>query len=318
MAKMLNRYMHLLAFVLFLTLASAALKKSGKKASKSSASIQPVSTGAASSSGNDAGVYDRPLDFVYAFEKGQPLKYSDDDFLKYFAQADATSLVSFFLNVGDLSKYQPFIDKVEQKFPDMAIIPAVGGGGQDDLNSEKYQNIAKVYRGFTDYIRIEVGVNNNLDQINGIVDHCVDLGFKHIMMNPWPTAPGGGAVKFSHPEVDSAYIQVLLNEDSNFNVSPDPENWYPGNQKKIDAIRAILPNADILINYESEPQQAALTKIEQGKKGASTDAMGVTLDQINGQFKGKNLRWAPPFDKAYDPIASGTWEWIADKLKPCL
>ena len=262
-----------------------------------------------------AQVYDRPLDFVYALQHGKPLKYSDEQFLSYFEQVKPgiTSLVSFFLNVDDLTKSQSMIDSVKQK--NITIIPAVGGGGQDNLNSPTYQNIAKVYKTFTDYIRLEVGVNGNIDEIQGLIDYCVSIGFQHIMLNPWPHEAGGSAVNFKNPEVDSAYIQVLLDENGQTEEPiPSSTNWYPGNQNEIKSLLSIKPNATILINYESAPQQDALTNIEKAQKGASITAMNITINQINDQYKSEGLHWIPPMDKAYDPIALDTWYWIVEQL----
>ena len=262
-----------------------------------------------------AAQYERPLDFIYALQFGKPLPYSDDQFFQYFDQVQPgiTSLVSFLLNVDDISKYESFIKAVQQK--NITMVPAVGAGSQDDISGTQYQNIAKVYKTFTDYIRLEVGTTSNIPEIQKMVNYCLSLGFKHIMMNPWPMEKGGAAVNFPNPEVDSAYIQVLLDENkSTEEPIPSSTNWYPGNKNRIAAVRKIRPDASIIINYESAPQQDALTNIEKSKAGSSIAAMQITVDQIKGDYAPYKLHWIPPMDKAYDPIALKTWTWIASQL----
>jgi len=151
--------------------------------------------------------------------------------------------------------------------------------------------------------------------------YCIGLGFTRIMMNPWPkksAANGGGVVSFNYPECESAVYQVLLDFDhTTYEVIPDPENWYAGNQTKIDAVRAYKASIGlpikILINYESAPQHLVLKKLELDH-GTSRAAMNVAATQCVASPK--DLHWCPPWTPNYDPLdpAIGTWNWIANRL----
>lgn len=263
-----------------------------------------------------AAVYDRPLDLVYAQQGGQHLPYNDSEYLDLFTQVQPpiTSLIPFFLNVADPSKYDSILQSLKGK--NIIVVPAVGGPpGDGDIDQQANKNIARGYSKYSEYIRLE-NMQGFYDEygsagIQSMIDYCVStLGFRHVMLNPWPEMKGGGAVPFSNPEVDATINQVLLDQTD----LSAPTNWYPGNQNKIKAIRAYRPTVSVLINYESPPQQDVLTKIEKANKGASERAMQITLDKINGQYASEHLHWVPPFDQSYNPVALGTWGWIAGKL----
>lgn len=265
-------------------------------------------------------VYDRSIHLVYARSGGKAFgnKYSDDDFFSFFDKVPGgvTSAVPFLLNVADASIYAPMLDRMKAK--GIVIVPGVGQKpGDGPINAAKYKNMAKNYRPFTDYIRLEntQGYYNAHGEasIQDLIDYCVSLGFKHIMLNPWPKKKGGGVVPFQNPELDASIYQVLLKHDrKSHEVLPSPQNWYPGNQVKIDEVRAYRPSITVLINYESAPQHEVLAQLEKGDPGSSIAAMAITVEQIK---KGtKDLKWSPPFTTIYDPVALGTWEWIATQL----
>ncbi|KAI1316789.1 hypothetical protein F5Y16DRAFT_163586 [Xylariaceae sp. FL0255] len=260
----------------------------------------------------NAAVYDRPLDMVYALDDGLGLpQYNDTELLNHFDMVTPaiTSMVPFLLNVAQPDKYSSILSQLAKR--NITIVPAVGGAPADgDIDLPKYKAIAKGYKPYSDYIRLENMQDfydmYNATGIQNMIDHCVSLGFEHIMLNPWPQVSGGVPVSFSNEELDATIYQVLLSSGQNSST-----DWYPGNQDKIDGIRKVKPNIEILINYESPPQQDVLTSL--GKTG-SENAMEITITEIQNMYKAENLHWIPPLDQSYDAIALGTWSWIAEKL----
>lgn len=261
-------------------------------------------------------VYTRSLHFVYS--KTMRDKYTDAQMLGFFDQVPGglTAIVPFLLNVPDASVDAPIIAELKKR--GITIVPGAGAKPKDGpINMQKFKDMAKNYRPYTDYIRLEntQGYYDmyGADEIQDLIDYCVSLGFKHIMLNPWPNAAGGVAVPFKNPELDATIHQVKLKHNrQTHEIIPDPENWFPGNQNKIDAIRKWRPGIAVIINYESAPQHQALTKLEQDHPGASKDAMEITASMI---LKGnKQLHWEPPFTMNYDPVALGTWDWEAKRL----
>ena len=255
-----------------------------------------------------AGVYDRPLAYPYALSGGKGLPYTDAVLLRHFDQVNPpiTSMLAFFLNVENVAQYEPMINALTDR--NITIIPAIGGPPLNNVLTS-YKTIAKGYKQYTDYIRLETGEGyieaHGIQSVQDMITYCVNtLGFKHIVLNPWPEV-NGQAYKFPNPEVEATFDNVLY---------PSDTPWYPANQNKIQAVRSYRPSAEILVNYESPGQQQDLVDMENKKKGSSIDAMQITVNEINGQYKGEKLRWAPPLGKSYDAIALGTWDWIAQTL----
>jgi len=279
--------------------------------------IADPATGPREARGN---VYDRSIHLVYARSGGKAFgnKYSDDDFFAFFDKVPGgvTAAVPFLLNVADAAVYAPMLDRMKAK--GIVIVPGVGQKPEDGpINARKYKDMARNYRPFTDYIRLEntQGYYNAHGEapIQDLIDYCVSLGFKHIMMNPWPKKKGGGVVPFRNPELDASIYQVLLNHDrKTHKVLPGPENWYPGNQVKIDEVRKYRPSITVLINYESAPQHRVLAQLEADDPGSSIAAMDITVGHIRSGTK--DLKWSPPFTTIYDPVQLGTWDWIAGQL----
>ena len=266
-----------------------------------------------------AAVFDRSLHMVYALAGGKGLpQYTDEQLLNYFDQVKpgVTALVPFLLNVANASQYEPMIKLVQSK--GIIIVPGVGKApSAGDIDSQVYLNMAKSYKQYTDYVRIEnmQGFYTTYGKAGtqNFIDYCVSIGFKHIMMNPWPTTTSGDLVNFTNPECDSVFNAVSVNQNSTYVLNPDPSNWHVVNGPNI-ADRAIRPNISILINYESPGPQTILTNMEESNPGSSIAAMNITVNDIIGKYKSENLHWAPPMTESYDPIALGTWDWIAATL----
>ncbi|KAI1326436.1 hypothetical protein F5Y16DRAFT_421748 [Xylariaceae sp. FL0255] len=252
-----------------------------------------------------AGVYDRPVAYVYAHSTAKALpQYTDEYLLTQFKKVERgiTSLIPFMIKVVKPEQYAPFIKQLQAL--NITIIPAVGGPPANaDLSSAESKAIAAGYKQFGDYIRFETGegyVNEwGIPSIQAAIDNAVSLGFKHIMVNPWPLV-NGKAAKLTGP-VEASFDNVL----------DAPTQWYPSNQERIKLIRDENPNAEIVVNYESPGQQVELAK--DGKAGGIAD-MTITVNKINREYKSENLHWAPPLGGSYDAFKIGTWDWIATTL----
>lgn len=269
-----------------------------------------------------ASVYDRALHFVYAGTGGLSFgsDHTDNDFLNAFDQVPGgvTMLNPFLLNVKNPSKYESMIKAVQAK--GIAIFPGVGlTASGNTLNNANNQAIAAAYRQYTDCIRLEntQGYYDNPDgqaDIQGLVDYCVGLGFKHIQLNPWPTTSGNAVVvPFTNPELDSTFqsVHLAFNHSTYVVDSTDSQNWMV-NQALITKIQSYRPSINVLVNYESAPQHQALLLLETTDPGSSIPAMDITATQCETSPNG--LRWCPPFTHIYDPLALGTWDWMANRL----
>jgi hypothetical protein len=259
-------------------------------------------------------VWDRPLHFVYG-----PLrrKYTDAQFMKMFDQVKPgiTAISPFSLNTVDFTPLAPFIKLLKER--NIVITPGVGAKPKDGpINSERYKAMAKAAREYTDHIRLEnmQGFIDTWGQapIQDMIDYCAGtLGFKHIMLNPWPKL-NGKVVPFKNPELQSSFNQVNIKFDrKTYDVTDMPRN-YTTNLDYVREILAYRPSCAILVNYESAPQHELLTHMEQQQKGSSTRVLEITAKQCQ-DFK-DNLYWAPPFTHVYDPYELGTWDWIAKRL----
>lgn len=270
---------------------------------------------------NPANVYDRPLHTVYPLRGGNISgpPPTDDELLAAFdmVHGGLTAAIPFLLNVPDPSKFEPMIHKVQAK--GITIIPGVGRRpSQGPINSQNYKDIARAYRQYTDYIRIEnmQGFYDMYGQapMQDMIDYLTGtLGFQHVMMNPWPLDSNGNVVPFKNPELDSSFNNVMLDFDHHipYTVHPNPKNWLV-NQTYVGKIQAYRPSIKIVVNYESQPQHEALYYMEKSKSGSSTAAMNITANQCENSPN--HLHWCPPFTHIYDPLALGTWPWIAKRL----
>ena len=268
--------------------------------------------------GTAASVYDRSVHMVYALNDALGIpSISDQQFLDAFDEAAVTALVPFFLNVATPENYETMINSVRDR--NITIVPGIGRApSAGDLDIPEYKNMALAVSKYTDYVRIE-NMQGFYDMYGktgtqNLMDYCKTLGFKHIMMNPWPIAENGSLVQFDCIECDSAFNAVIVRRSSQYVLEPSPDNWHV-EIGPIDQVRTQLPNIPVLINYESPGPQTILTNMEKEDKGSSIDAFKVTVGDIIGKYKSYGLHWAPPLTQSYDSIALGTWDWIARELK---
>ena len=265
-----------------------------------------------------ASVYDRSLHMVYALSTGKGLpQYSDAQLLEHFEQVPGgvTALVPFLLNVVNVSQYDSMIRGVQSR--GMIIVPGVGGPpNASNIDAQEYKDMAKAAKPYTDYIRVEnmQGFYDEYGQagLQNFIDYCVSIGYKHVMMNPWPNAANGSLVDFPNSEIDAVFnnVSVAVNGTTLIN---DPTNWHVVNGPN-EQDRAIRPGIPILINYESPGPQDILTNMEESNPGSSIAAMRNTVNDIIGRYRSEDLHWAPPLTESYDAIALGTWGWIAATL----
>lgn len=289
---------------------SAALTVSAALLNKKAFAVQP------------AHVWDRPLHIVYANTGGLTLDNTDQDILNAFADVTngITAVTPFFLNVSDTSPYQSMITSLQGL--NIGIVPGVGGDPTNGpLFTSANQAIAQGYSTFTKYIRLEnmTGFLQNSgghQDIQNMINYCVDLGFTHIMLNPWPKKSDGTAAQFTPLSVlDSSFNQVQLNyqKSGTYPVTPDPTNWLV-NTTDVNIILAYNPTCRIVVNYESPGEHWALYYMEQDQKGSTQTAFGITVNQVQEYASSLNLHWAPPFTKIYDPLDLKTWGGISNKL----
>lgn len=265
-----------------------------------------------------ASVFDRSVHMVYALNDklGMP-SISDQTYLDAFDEANATALVPFFLNVANPQQYDKFIRNVLDK--NIVIVPGVGRMPSDgDMDLPEYLDMATAMKNYTDYIRIE-NMQGFYDEhgkkgMQNFMDHCRALGYKHIMMNPWPKATDGSLVSFSCAECASTFNSVIVHRKSQYVLDPNPENWHV-QINPIDQVRQKVPGISVLINYESPGPQVILTNMEKKKKGSSLEPFNTTLQDISREYKSYGLHWAPPMTQSYDSIDLRTWSWIARQLK---
>ena len=284
-----------------------------------SAIYQELGMAAPTAAPGATNVWARPIHMVYALTGGPALSESDSQVLAALAEVPggATALTPFLLNIKNPSKYATMISAVQAM--GSVIIPGVGQSATGNtLYNSANQTIAAAYKQYTDYIRLEntQGFYDNTNgqaDIHNMIDYCVSLGFKHIMLNPWPMSSVGVPVPFTNPEVDADFEQVTLDYDhQTYVIIPDPTNFYPGNQNNIDGLRAYRPSMNFVINYESAPQQQVLTDLEQANPGSSIPYMNITATQI--ELGPPGVYWAVPMTSTYDPILLGTWSWEATRL----
>jgi len=265
-------------------------------------------------------VYNRPIHISYALRQGKVLKQSDEEIL---AAIDAvpngvTCVTPFLLNVDDPTKYDTILKALKAR--NIAVFAGIGRSAKKDqwkqeysIDSQYMRDIAKAYRAYTDSIRIDNTQGfydiEGAKPIQSLLDYLQSIGFKHIMINPWPVEKGGAPVPLTG--IESNFVEITLHnfDRKTGEVHADPTNWFP-KEDKLNQMRAFDPKIKILVNYESEPQHRALWWMETHKPGSSTEAMEITAKrcEINDWY------WCPPWTKIYDPLALGTWKWIANRL----
>ncbi|KAJ3497029.1 hypothetical protein NLG97_g2212 [Lecanicillium saksenae] len=243
---------------------------------------------------------------------------TDKQYLDAFEEGAVTALVPFFLNVANPDKFAPMLSEVQKR--NITIVPGIGKAPDaiGDMDAPEYLAMAKAVKKNTDYVRIE-NMQGFYDMygkagMQNFMDYCKGLGYKHIMMNPWPKAENGSLVIFDCPQCNSAFNSVVAKRKPDGSLKPDPDNWHVS-IKAIDQVRAIVPNIPVLINYESPGPQKILSDMEQSKKGSSLDAFKTTVGDITGRYKSYDLHWSPPLTQSYDSIDLETWDWIANELK---
>lgn len=263
-------------------------------------------------------VYDRTAHMVYALSNklGIP-SISDKQYLQAFDEASVTALVPFFLNVVNPDDFAPMLGELQKR--NITIVPGIGKAPDaiGDMDSRQYKDMAKAVKKYTDYIRIE-NMQGFYDLygktgMQNFMDYCKELGYKHIMMNPWPKADNGSLVVFDCPQCDAAFNSVVAKRKPDGTLKQDPDNWHVS-INAIDQVRDVVPNIPVLINYESPGPQKILSDMELSKKGSSLDAFETTIGDITGRYKSYGLHWAPPLTQSYDSIDLKTWDWIANKL----
>lgn len=265
-------------------------------------------------------IWTRPVHLVYARSGGKALVETDDVLLNAWDQVPGgiTAMTPFLLNVANPSKYASIISEVQAR--GITITPGVGGPGPgNQINTSQNQAIVAASRQYTDYIRLEncqgfADNPNGQADLQGMIDYCCSLGFTRIMLNPWPKDNNGNIIPFANPQLDSSFNNVMLDfnrKTYELTVPLNPNNWLV-NQTYAELIQAYRPSCNIVVNYESAPQHQALLQLEKDNPGSSIPAMNITATQCENSPN--NLHWAPPFTEIYDPIALGTWPWIANRL----
>ncbi|KAJ6782309.1 hypothetical protein PWT90_09019 [Aphanocladium album] len=266
-----------------------------------------------------ASVYSRSVHMVYALSDrlGIP-SITDQQYLDAFDKGAVTALVPFFLNVANPDSFATMIGEVQKR--NITIVPGIGKAPDalGDMDAPEYLAMAEAVKKYTDYVRIE-NMQGFYDMhgktgMQNFMDHCKELGYKHIMMNPWPKAENGSLVVFDCPQCDAVFDSVVAKRKPDGSLKRDPDNWHVS-VKDIDQVRAAVPNIPVLINYESPGPQKILTEMEQAKLGSSLDAFKTTVGDITGRYKSYGLHWAPPLTQSYDSIGLKTWDWIANELK---
>ena len=269
---------------------------------------------------NPYSVYNRPIHISYALRQGKVLKQTDAEILAAIDSVPngVTCVTPFLLNVDDPSKYAPMLNALRAR--NIAVFAGVGRSAKAgqwkaeySINSQYMRDLAKKYLAYTDSIRIDNTQGfydiEGAAPLQAYINYLLNIGFKHIMINPWPVSKGGKPIPFTG--IESNFVEITL---SNFDrktgqVFAASTNWQP-KEAKLAQMRAFDPRIKILVNYESEPQHRALWYIETHKPGSSLEAMEITAKrcELNDWY------WCPPWTKIYDPLALGTWPWIAKRL----
>jgi hypothetical protein len=264
-----------------------------------------------------AHVYDRPLHFVYANGGGLCFPYSVQQLMAFFDQVPrgVTALNPFFLNVRNpsQSQYQDMLAAVSER--NIAIIPGVGEDPRNGIkiNDSLYKSMAQAVRPYTSYIRLEnmqgfYDLAGGQAPIQDMIDFCANtLGFRHIMLNPWPKN-GNDVVEFANPQIDASFNQVFVDWDrNNYVVKENPDNWKV-NMTAVNRILKAYPQTRIVVNYESAPQHELLAHLSQADQEA---AFNITANQCRAS---SNLFWCAPFTQVYDPVVHGTWAFESNLL----
>jgi hypothetical protein len=293
-----------------------------KKFARSAALLLPAVVCTSASAQTSATAFDRPIHFVYAREGGKAFgNHTDAELKTAFKQVQKgiTAYVPFLLNVTDPSDHADMIKWVQEQ--GAIIVPGIGQEPENSqIDDAKFITMARNTVKYTRWIRLEnlqgYYDTSGRQPIQHMINVLVDMGYEHIMMNPWPV---GGLdktpVQFDKEQyLDSTIYQVSLKKTSS--GLPDPSgdtNFFPPQGTKISDMFAHKPDIKILINYESAPQHELLTNMERRKTNSSYyEGMQITADKI-AQRK-DDLHWTPPFTSAYDPLQLKTWNLISARL----
>lgn len=260
------------------------------------------------------GVYDRPIHLTYALSRGKVLQESDEQILAALDQVPGgvTSVNPFLLNVMEPARYTTILNALKARgiavFVGVGKNPGAAGWGIDSANMRK---LAQELVPFSDSIRIDnlegFYEREGREPIQSYIDYLRSIGFRHIMLNPWP-ADKGAAIPFKGAE--STIIEITLKHNHQTGeVFAAPTNWQ-AKERRIAMVRALDPSIKILVNYESEPQHRALARLETEKPGSSIAALEVAA----AQCETSGWYWCPPWTKIYDPVKLNTWTWMAARL----
>lgn len=280
------------------------------------------------------GVFSRPLHFVYARTAGKAFQGNSDPALNHTdaqlltaldqVPGGVTALVPFMLNVTNVAQYDTFIRAITET-RGIIIVPGVGGDPDtgERIDSAGYKAMAANAKPYTDYIRLE-NMQGYLDRgtggqaaIQSMINYVIGLGYKHVMLNPWPVDMNNQPIPFTNVELDSTIYQVKLkkvNTPQGYcpDHTADATNWgLPNNNTIVNMMN--YRRVKVLINYESAPQHEALTCLEREDPLSSRAAMNITATAIEN-YTAYDLHWTPPFTTAYDPLKWGTWTWEANRL----
>jgi len=265
-------------------------------------------------------VYNRPIHISYALRQGKVLKQTDAEILAAIDSVPngVTCVTPFLLNVDDPAKYDTILNALKAR--NIAVFAGIGRSAKPgqwkqeySIDSQYMRDTAKRYLAYTDSIRIDNTQGfydiEGAKPIQSLLDYLHGIGFKHIMINPWPVSKGGAPVPLTG--IESNFVEITLHnfDRKTGEVHADPANWMP-KEDKLNQMRAFDPKIKILVNYESEPQHRALWYIETHNPGSSLAAMEITAKSCEKN----DWYWSPPWTKIYDPLALGTWPWIAKRL----
>jgi len=243
-------------------------------------------------------IYYRPFNLVYADQGGKTIPEDDATIinaLKSFPKKP-TMITDVILN-GDPDAHAQFITSLKEITPNLCfalgreeyVLPA---------DEPKLISIATKYSMYTRCIRVDHFqwlVNRSGEHaVRNYLNELRNLGFHHIMSNPWQDPPSGN----SWPYIEAAQIQVINTTTT----------WLAPTEQ-IRHILARWPNITVVVNYENPGQQRALAMLgAQGSIGAMTQAADL-------QNSSPDLyRWMPPWSHNYDPYQLGTLSWEANKL----
>jgi hypothetical protein len=249
-------------------------------------------------------IYYRPFNLIYANENHDKTINESNDVIIFELQnfpKRPTIITDVLLNT-DPDLYSDFINRLKQITPNLCF--ALGFKDQYDLSDLTIYNnmisLATKYARYTSCIRIDhfdsfVEVSGDA-AVNKLLTDLHNLGFQHIISNPWKK-PNGGNWQY----LDAAQIAV--------DHRLSPPTWLA----RSDKIQEIIQNSPsgfiVLVNYENPTGQETLASLGADE---SIDAMSIAANQQNSSSI--PYKWMPPWSKNYDPYQLNTLNWIANKL----